>query len=155
MLLELEHVTKSFGAVTAVVNVSCTVAEGEVLGIMGPNGAGKTTQLNLIMGAAPLDIVSIHFDGERITGLDVSTICHRGIGRTYQVPQPLKHMSVRENLLVGELYGRRRQSMKAAKAHARELLEGVGLLQKADAPAGALGLLELKRLELACSLALG
>jgi len=122
---------------------------------MGPNGAGKTTLLNLIMGAAPLDIGSIHFDGERITGLDVSTICHRGIGRTYQVPQPFKHMSVRENLLVGELYGRRRQSMKAAKAHARELLEGVGLLQKADAPAGALGLLELKRLELACSLALG
>src|SRR5215469_13359044 len=154
MLLKLDKVTKSFGAVTAVDNVSCTITEGEVLGIMGPNGAGKTTLLNLIMGAAPLDTGSIHFDGERITGLDVSTICHRGIGRTYQIPQPFKQMSVLENLLVGELYGRRRQSMKAAKVHARELLERVGLLQKAGASASALGLLELKRLELACTLAL-
>src|SRR5260370_22037582 len=152
-LLELDKVTKSFGAVTAVDNVSCTVAEGEVLGIMGPNGAGKTTLLDLIMGAAPLDTGSIHFSGERITGLGVSTICHRGIGRTYQIPQPFKHMTVLENLLVGELYGSRHQSMKAAKAHARELLERVELLEKANTSASTLGLLELKRLELARTLA--
>ena len=153
-LLELDKVTKSFGAVTAVDNVSCTVAEGEVLGIMGPNGAGKTTLLNLIMGAAPLDTGSIHFGGERITGLGVSTICHRGIGRTYQIPQPFKHMTVLENLLVGELYGSHRQSMKTARVQARGILERMGLAEKAGSLTSSLGLLELKRLELARALSL-
>src|SRR5260370_22928350 len=90
-LLELDKVTKSFGAVTAVDNVSCTVAEGEVLGIMGPNGAGKTTLLHLIMGAAPLDTGSIHFGGERITGLGVRTIPRPGGRRTCPIPPPFKH----------------------------------------------------------------
>jgi branched-chain amino acid transport system ATP-binding protein len=153
-LLELDKVTKSFGAVTAVDNVSCTVAEGEVLGIMGPNGAGKTTLLNLIMGAAPLDTGSIHFGGERITGLGVSTICHRGIGRTYQIPQPFKHMTVLENLLVGELYGSHHQPMKTARVQARGILERMGLAEKAGSLTSSLGLLELKRLELARALSL-
>src|SRR5260370_38181656 len=121
-LLELDKVTKSFGAVTAVDNVSCTVAEGEVLGIMGPNGAGKTTLLNLIMGAAPLDTGSIHFGGERITGLGVSTICRRGIGRTYPIPQPFKALTVLENLLVGEFYGSHRHPMNKARLQTRAIL---------------------------------
>lgn len=154
MLLELDRVSKRFGAVTAVDALSCTIAEGEVLGIMGPNGAGKTTLLDLIMGAVPLDAGAICFGGERITGLTVSSICQRGIGRTYQIPQPFTQMSVLENLLVGALYGSRRQSMKAAQAHAYERLAQVGLLEKAGTPAGALGLLERKRLELARALSL-
>jgi branched-chain amino acid transport system ATP-binding protein len=154
MLLQLKNVTKSFGAVLVLDHLTFTIAEGEVLGIMGPNGAGKTTLLNLIMGAVPLDTGSIHFGGEQITGLGVSAICHRGIGRTYQIPQPFRHMTVLENLLVGELYGNRRLLMKAAKAQAHDLLERVGLLAKADTLAGTLGLLELKRLELARTLAL-
>ncbi len=153
-LLELDNVTKSFGAVTAVDNVSCTVAEGEVLGIMGPNGAGKSTILNLIMGVVPLNTGTIRFAGERINGLPVSAICHRGIGRTYQIPQPFKHMTVLENLLVGELYGSHRQSMKTARARALEILERVGLAEKAKTLASSLGLLELKRLELARALSL-
>src|SRR6266852_2197412 len=153
-LLELDNVTKSFGAVTAVDNVSCTVAEGEVLGIMGPNGAGKSTILNLIMGVIPLNTGTIRFAGERINGLPVSAICHRGIGRTYQIPQPFKHMTVLENLLVGELYGSHRQSMKTARARALEILERVGLAEKAKTLASSLGLLELKRLELARALSL-
>src|SRR5258707_952034 len=148
MLLELDKVTKSFGAVTAVDHISCMVTEGEVLGIMGPNGAGKTTLLNLIMGAVALDTGSIHFNGERITGLRVSTICQRGIGRTYQIPQPFKQMTVLENLLVGELYGSHRQPMKTARARALEILERFGLAEKAGTLASSLGLLELKRLEL-------
>ncbi len=153
-LLELDNVTKSFGAVTAVDNVSCTVAESEVLGIMGPNGAGKSTILNLIMGVVPLNTGTIRFAGERINGLPVSAICHRGIGRTYQIPQPFKHMTVLENLLVGELYGSHRQSMKTARARALEILERVGLAEKAKTLASSLGLLELKRLELARALSL-
>jgi branched-chain amino acid transport system ATP-binding protein len=154
MLLELDKVTKSFGAVTAVDNVSCTVAEGEVLGIMGPNGAGKSTLLNLIMGAVSLNMGTIRFAGEQINGLSVSAICHRGIGRTYQIPQPFKHMTVLENLLVGELYGSHRQPMKTARVRAREILEDVGLAEKAGTLASSLGLLELKRLELARALSL-
>ena len=153
-LLELDHVTKSFGAVTAVDNVSCRVAEGEVLGIMGPNGAGKSTLLNLIMGAVPLNKGNIRFAGEQINGLPVSAVCHRGIGRTYQIPQPFKHMTVLENLLVGELYGSHRQPMRAARLQARGILERVGLAEKAGTLASSLGLLELKRLELARALSL-
>src|SRR2546426_3432183 len=153
-LLELDKVPKSFGRFPAVDNVSCTVAEGEVLGIMGPNGAGKSTLLNLIMGAVPLNTGTIRFAGEQINGLPVSAICHRGIGRTYQIPQPFKHMTVLENLLVGELYGSHRQSMKTARARALEILERVGLAEKAKTLASSLGLLELKRLELARALSL-
>jgi ABC-type branched-subunit amino acid transport system ATPase component len=154
MLLELEHVTKSFGAVTAVDNLSCTVAQGEVLGIMGPNGAGKSTILNLIMGAVPLNTGTIRFDGKQINGMPISAICHRGIGRTYQIPQPFKHMTVLENLLVGELYGSHRQPMKMGRARALEVLERVGLVDRAAILASSLGLLELKRLELARALSL-
>ncbi len=154
MLLELDKVTKSFGAVTAVDNVSCTVAESEVLGIMGPNGAGKSTLLNLIMGAVPLNTGTIRFAGEQINGLPVSAVCHRGIGRTYQIPQPFKHMTVLENLLVGEIYGSHRQSMKSARSRALEILERLGLADKIGTLASSLGLLELKRLELARVLSL-
>jgi len=154
MLLELDGVSKNFGAVAAVNNLSFALAEGETLGIMGPNGAGKTTLLNLMMGAVPLDKGTIRFAGERINGLLVSDICHRGIGRTYQIPQPFKRMSVLENLLVGELYGRRQQGMKRARQQALEVLKRVGLAHKSSTIAGALGLLELKRLELARTLAL-
>src|SRR2546430_312351 len=154
MLLELDKVTKSFGAVTAVDNVSCTVVEGEVLGMMGPNGAGKSTLLDLIMGAIPLHTGTIRFAGEQINGLPVSAVCHRGIGRTYQIPQPFKHMTVLDNLLVGELYGSHRQPMKTARVQAREILERVGLAEKAGSLASSLGLLELKRLELARALSL-
>jgi branched-chain amino acid transport system ATP-binding protein len=154
MLLELEGVSRSFGAVAAVNNLSFSIAEGEVLGIMGPNGAGKTTLLNLIMGAVPLDKGTISFAGERINGLSVSSICHRGIGRTYQIPQPFRNMTVLENLLVGELYGGKRHTMKTAREQALAVLERVGLGAKSKAQAGALGLLELKRLELARALSL-
>ncbi len=154
MLLELENVSKSFGAVAAVNQLSFSIAEGEVLGIMGPNGAGKTTLLNLIMGAIPLDRGTVRFAGEQINGLRVSAICHRGIGRTYQIPQPFKRMTVLENLLVGELYGGRRQSHRTAHAEALEILERVGLAERRDTPATSLGLLDLKRLELARALSL-
>src|SRR2546429_315243 len=141
MLLELDGVSKSFGAVAAVENLSFGIDEGEVLGIMGPNGAGKTTLLNVIMGAIPLDKGIIRFAGEHINGLRVSTICHRGIGRTYQIPQPFKHMTVLENLLVGELYGSHRQPMKTARVQAREILERVGLAENAVLLASYLGII--------------
>lgn len=154
MFFEVNNVSKNFGALTAVRNVSFTLDEGEVLGIMGPNGAGKSTLINLIMGVYPLTEGEIHFAGKQISGLRTSEISGLGIGRTYQIPQPFKHMTVIENLLVGELYGTSTQSMHTARDNAMALLEKVGLASKAETLSGRLGLLDLKRLELARALSL-
>jgi branched-chain amino acid transport system ATP-binding protein len=154
MLLELDHVTKHFGALTAVNDLSFSIDAGEVLGVMGPNGSGKTTLLNLIMGVYPLDSGEIRFAGQRISGLSTSAIARLGIGRTYQIPQPFPRLTVLENVLVGERYGGKRQSSRAAREHAMAILERVGLTDSAATAAGKLGLLDLKRLELARALSL-
>jgi branched-chain amino acid transport system ATP-binding protein len=154
MILECHNVTKLFGALAAVEDVSFSVEEGEVLGIMGPNGAGKSTLMNLIMGVYPMSQGEIRFDEQTISGMDTSAISKMGIGRTYQIPQPFTSMTVLENLLVGEMYGHGQRSMGSAKADAIALLERVSLSQFADVPASRLGLLNLKRLELARALSL-
>jgi ABC-type branched-subunit amino acid transport system ATPase component len=154
MLLELENVTRRFGAVTAIDRISFSISDREVLGVMGPNGSGKTTLLNLIMGAYPLNEGEIRFAGQCISGLSTDGICRRGIGRTYQIPQPFLRMSVMENLMVGDLYGRGHRSMRAARTSVTAILDRVGLKGKKDVAAGKLGLLDLKRLELARTLAL-
>jgi len=154
MLLELDHVTKRFGAVTAVDDVSLSIREGESLGVMGPNGSGKTTLLNLIMGVYPLDQGEIRFGGERINGFRTDEISRRGIGRTYQIPQPFLKMTVLENLVVGDLYGGNHRSLRAAQSNAMAILDRVGLGKKAGLEASKLGLLDLKRLELARALSL-
>ena len=154
MLLECRDVVKTFGALAAVNEVSFSVAEGETLGIMGPNGAGKSTLMNLIMGVYPLTSGDILFQGQSISGHATSTISRRGIGRTYQIPQPFPTMTVVENLMVGKLYGRRMQSMRTARKSAFAVLERAGLQDKADVTADQLGLLDLKRLELARALSL-
>jgi ABC-type branched-subunit amino acid transport system ATPase component len=154
MLLELDHVTKNFGSLTAVNALSFAIDAGKVLGVMGPNGSGKTTLLNLIMGVYPLDSGEIRFAGQRISGLSTSAIARLGIRRTYQSPQPFPRLTVLENVLVGERYGGKRQSSRAAREHAMVVLERVGLMERATIEAGKLGLLELKHLELARALAL-
>lgn len=154
MLLECKSVVKQFGALLAVNRVSFAVQEGETLGIMGPNGAGKSTLMNLIMGVFPLSSGEIKFAGETISGLSTSQISRRGIGRTYQIPQPFPTMTVLENLMVGQLYGRRVRTMRTARHNAMGVLERVGLAAKAQVPASQLGLLDLKRLELARALSL-
>jgi branched-chain amino acid transport system ATP-binding protein len=154
MLLELEHVTKHFGAVTAVHDVSFSIGEGETLGVMGPNGSGKTTLLNLIMGVYPLDQGEMRFGGERINGFRTDEISRRGIGRTYQIPQPFLKMTVLENLVVGDLCGGNHRSLRTARSNAMAILHRVGLGKKAGLEASKLGLLDLKRLELARALSL-
>ena len=154
MLLECREVVKNFGALPAVNHVSFSVEDGETLGIMGPNGAGKSTLMNLIMGVYPLTSGDITFQGQTISGMTTSTISRLGIGRTYQIPQPFSTMSVIENLMVGKLYGRHMRTMRAARASASAVLERTGLLSKANVTANRLGLLDLKRLELARALSL-
>ena len=154
LLLECHNLTRTFGALTAINTLSFDVAEGEVLGIMGPNGAGKSTLMNLIMGVFPLSVGEIRFAGERINSLSTNEIVRRGIGRTYQIPQPFTSLTVLENLMVGELYGRNHRSMGGAAKNAQLVLDRVGLGAKAKKVAGQLGLLDRKRLELARALAL-
>lgn len=154
-LLDIRNVSKSYGALVAVRDLNLDVAEGEVVGIMGPNGAGKSTLFNLIMGAQPLSSGTIEFAGHRISGLAASQICKLGIGRTYQIPQPFHKMTVTENLMVGQLYGQNTTAMGRARDRAYGILEELRLDHKAEILAGQLGLLDLKRLEMARALSTG
>jgi branched-chain amino acid transport system ATP-binding protein len=151
-LLALEHVTKRFGRVVIAEDLSFTVGEGDVVGIVGPNGAGKTSLFGLISGDLAPESGTVHFAGRAVNGLDSAARCRLGIGRTYQVPRPFGDMTVFENLLVAAQQGgglRRRASYAAAA----QALERAGIVAQANVPAERLGLLQRKRLELARALA--
>ncbi len=151
-LLALHHVSKSYGALKVTDDVSLSVSEGEVLGILGPNGAGKTTLFNLISGDVKTDAGNVEFDGRRINALAPYERCRIGIGRSYQVPQPFGAMSVFENLVTAACFGAQ-LSEKQAWEVAWGVLQQTGLSRFANQPAGALTLLNRKRLELARALA--
>jgi branched-chain amino acid transport system ATP-binding protein len=151
-LLALDRVTKRFGRVVIAEDLSFTVGEGDVVGIVGPNGAGKTSLFGLISGDLAPDSGAIQFAGRTVTRLDSAARCRLGIGRTYQVPRPFGDMTVFENLLVAAQQGgglRRRASYAAAV----RALEQAGMSGQANVPAERLGLLQRKRLELARALA--
>ncbi|HEU5196397.1 MAG TPA: ABC transporter ATP-binding protein [Methylomirabilota bacterium] len=153
-LLEVERVSKGFGGVRAVHEVSFTLVEGELVGIMGPNGSGKTTLFNLIAGALAPDSGRIRLRGRDIAGLAPHAICARGIARTFQLVRPFGGLTALENVLVGRLYGRISGSTRAAAvAEAERLLVLVGLEGRAQTPAARLTLIDRKRLELARALA--
>ncbi len=152
-LLEVERVSKAFGGVRAVHDVSFTLQEGELLGIMGPNGSGKTTLFNLIAGALSPDAGRIRLGGQDIAGLPPHRICARGIARTFQLVRPFAGLSALDNVLVGRLYGRARATTSEAIAEAERLLALVGLEERAGLPASQLTLIDRKRLELARALA--
>jgi branched-chain amino acid transport system ATP-binding protein len=153
-ILELRQVSKSFGRLQVLTNLSFSLSEGAALGILGPNGAGKTTMLNLIAGESSVASGQILFRGMDITAAPAPERCRRGIGRTYQVPRPFVGMTVFENVLVGATYGRGpERSDQDASDLCHEVLQQAGLLERADVLAGNLGLLDRKRLELARALA--
>jgi branched-chain amino acid transport system ATP-binding protein len=154
-LLEVERVSKSFGGLAAVREVSFAVEAGEILGVMGPNGSGKTTLFNLISGALSPDAGRITLSGEKITGLSPHTICAKGIARTFQLVHPFPGLTALENVLVGQLFGRERASLSSARERAENLLGTVGLAGKGHLPAAQLIVVERKRLELARALAAG
>ncbi len=152
MLLSVEDVSKSFGSLKAVKNVSLQVPEGEALGIIGPNGAGKSTLFNLITGVLPVDSGRIRLSGRDVTRESQQARCRRGIGRSFQIPQPFENLTVLENLLVAATAARRKSEREAADGCVA-VLERAGLLPLANRRAGSLTLLERKRLELARALA--
>lgn len=151
-LLTLNKITKKFGEMVAVEELSFEVEQGEILGIMGPNGAGKTTVFNLITGVLKPENGNITFKGEDITTVSSFKRCRKGIGRTYQIPMPFEKMTVFENLLVASVHGGGLKEKNARKA-IYEILELTGLASVKDRLAGALPLLDRKRLELGRALA--
>jgi branched-chain amino acid transport system ATP-binding protein len=150
-LLELRHVTRRFGGLTAVNDLSFAVEAGEIVGLIGPNGSGKTTVFNLISGVYAPAAGDIRFAGEPLTGLRPHDICHRGVGRTFQIVQPFPTLTVHENVRVGAF--RVTDDAAAASREADRVVELVGLAPKRDARPPALTIADRKRLELARALA--
>ena len=150
--LAIDGVNKHFGGVVAVRDLSFDVPAGEVLGLMGPNGAGKTTLINVISGEYKPDSGTVKFKGNDITGLPPHKICHLGIARTYQIPQPFINLTALQNIAVAARYGRG-LSKAAAESEATKLLDTVGLSERKDMLAKDLVTVTLKRLELARALA--
>ncbi len=152
-ILRVSGLTKRFGGLTAVSDVSFDVHEGEIFAIIGPNGAGKTTTLNLVSGLLTPTGGSVTLDGADVTRLPTYERCHRGLGRAFQVVQPFPEMTVAENVLVGAQFGSRGVSGAEARRRAEAALERSGLAPLADAPVEDLNLLQEKRLEIARALA--
>jgi len=154
-LLEVENLTKRFGGLAAVNNVSFHVDEGEIVGLMGPNGAGKTTLFHLITGFLKADSGTIRFRGENITGRPPHQIVNKGIARTFQVVRPFRHLPTIANVLVS-LQSPRATSkiewIKTPERKALDLLEDVGLSDMMMEPAEILAHGDLKRLEIARAL---
>jgi len=150
-MLELQNVTKYFGGLCAVNDVSLSVNENEAVGLIGPNGSGKTTLFNLITGVYRCSSGKIIFQGNRVDGTKPFRICHMGVGRTFQITRPFPHMTVRENVAIGAIYGKttRGISPKLALQRADEVLEGVGLANRRHTLMTNLTLADKKMVELA------
>jgi branched-chain amino acid transport system ATP-binding protein len=164
-VLELDGLSKSFGALKVIDDLHVHLDEGEALGVVGPNGAGKTTMLHLAAGQLRPDAGRVRLAGQDVTGLPARARCQLGLARTFQVPQPFSGMTVYENVLVGATFGAggrggsslapRRVAHPDAHRTSLEALELAGLTADANRLAGSLTLLERKRLELARALATG
>jgi len=153
-LLSLRQVGKRFGGLKALDEVSFDVATGEIVGIMGANGAGKTTLFSLIAGHQRPSAGTIAFDGRNLAGLRPDAANRLGIARTFQIVRPFRAMSVRENVMIGALFGANGGTAPAAaERKALRILDELGLASEADKPAGALTLAGQKRLEIARALA--
>ena len=153
--LEVRNITKRFGGIVALNDVSLSVARGEIFGLMGANGAGKTTLFSVIAGHAAPTSGEVLFKDRRITGLSPARICRQGICRTFQIVRPMAGLSVAENARVAALYGAHALRGPQAEAKAAEALAAVGLADQRQALAGALTLSGQKRLEIARALATG
>src|SRR5215471_12436008 len=153
-ILVIDRVSRRFGGIQAVNDVSFALKEGEIVALIGPNGAGKTTLVNLITGVTPASDGHIRFQGEDVTAQRPFEAARRGIARTFQIVQPFPRMSVLENVAAGALFGGAHRRMGEAIEAACEELAFTGLTAFADRPASALTLAGRKRLEVAKSLAM-
>lgn len=153
MILKISAVSKFFGGLQALKDVSIDLPEGEILGLIGPNGAGKTTLFNVINGVYPPSKGKIIFRGEDVTGMKPYQLARRGLARTHQIVKPLSDLTVIENVMVGACFGRENNGLANSMQIAREVMDFVGLASRADQVAGSLNVAQKKRLELARALA--
>lgn len=154
-LLQVRNLTKHFGGLAAVQNVSFEIERGQIVSLIGPNGAGKTTIFNLLSGIYSPDQGEIGLDGENLVGRKPFEICQRGVGRTFQIMQPFPHMTVVENVLTSGLFGKvPRAPMSKAKEEAIKLCQWVGLGDKMRAYPRNLTVADQKRIEIARALAI-
>jgi branched-chain amino acid transport system ATP-binding protein len=152
-ILEVQDVSKDFGGLRALSNVSFSLKDGSILGLIGPNGSGKTTLFNVITGFLKPTSGRVIFCGEDITGNAPHRACKVGIARTFQLNKPFSNMTVQENVMVGLLNGREPAgSMGHAKAQCAAILAFTGLEQKCLTKSGTLGIVDRKRVELARAL---
>jgi branched-chain amino acid transport system ATP-binding protein len=151
-VLVVERVTKRFGALVAIHDVSFGVGRGEIVGIIGPNGAGKSTLIDVVSGFAPPSAGTVRFDGRPITGLRPSAICRRGLARTFQLAQTFGSFTVFDTVLVAALG---RLPARAARAGTERILEVTGLAAKSSAASPDLTVADQKLLEVAKVLATG
>jgi branched-chain amino acid transport system ATP-binding protein len=153
ILLSLQGVSKHFGGLQALTNVTFDLPEGQILGLIGPNGAGKTTLFNAINGVYPPEEGRIIFRDKDITRAKPYDHARMGMARTHQIVQPLNELSVRENVMVGACFGHENQGLVNAAKIADEVLKFVELAPRADQLAGSLNVAQKKRLEMARALA--
>jgi branched-chain amino acid transport system ATP-binding protein len=152
--LKVEGLTKSFGGLTAVHDLEFQVEEGEIIGLIGPNGSGKTTTLNLLTGFLKPDSGTITFRDMNVTGLPRHRMGPKGMARTFQLTKTFFDFTALQNVMVGRVYGREpAKSLKVAGEESRQILERVGLADKAEVLAKDLTLMQRKMLELARALA--
>lgn len=153
-LLQVDNVSKHFGGLQALSNVSFQIDKGETIGLIGPNGSGKSTLFNIIAGTFPATTGTIHFNGKPITGLPAHAVAKRGIARTFQAVRPFMHLTVLQNVLAASMYGSQAtQNRKHLTEKAYTTLESVHLARKANLQAHQLNVMERKWLEIARSLA--
>ncbi len=150
-ILKVETLSKSFGGLRAVANVSFQVRKGEILGLIGPNGAGKTTLFNLITGFLKPDGGSVYFQGEEITNLKPHRICRLGVARTFQVTKPFSRISVLENIATAALL--RYPRPKDAENQAFHIAQRIGLENELDKMGGDLTVGNMKKVGFAQALA--
>lgn len=150
-VLNVENLTKRFGGLVAVNNVSFNVKKGELLGLIGPNGSGKTTVFNLISGVYRPDAGTILYNGINLLKIKPCEICDLGVTRTFQIVKPFSNLNVLKNVMVGSFV--RTHSFKTAEKEAIEILKYTGLYKKKNLLARSLTIADRKRLELARALA--
>jgi branched-chain amino acid transport system ATP-binding protein len=149
--MRVDGVTRRFGGLVAVSDVSLTVSAGEIVGLIGPNGAGKTTLFNILSGQTRPDSGKVTFEGKDITGASATHCARAGIGRTFQIVKPLTTLTVQENVVVGALL---HHPIQIARSKAAEIVRRVGMASVMEKRAGSLTLESRKRLELARALSI-
>lgn len=152
-LLTVRNVTKRFGGLVAVNDMTFDVKEHEVMGIIGPNGSGKTTMMNLISGALPVTSGAIDMRGHLLSQAPAHQIARLGVARTFQLVRVLPGLSVIENVMAGAVFGHRRRWGNEARFFAEALLERIGLGAHRHQPVSSLTYIDQKRLEIARALA--